>query len=273
MEECSEQILTVHVNVICWHGHCANASKIAREVVPVADQVTIVYSHRRPGTLSNVIQFFETSEDWFFGRKFEVALQMNRCDVMLQIQADAVSESWSDLVLACQRDFLRYKKLGVWGPNVWWTPYPLELVKVGQVIDGGLTPVLQTDGIVWALRRQVLDRLSEFDYSHNNLGWGIDWCAICFAYANALTVARNVSVGVDHPKARGYSSKEAQNEMDLFLDQQTSEEKVLKSLFDEIIRSRRQRGSLWGREFEHDWRSLEIIRVLKERAIDRLVRR
>ena len=238
--ESGEASPSLHVNIISWGTYAERAALIARDVIDVAQQVSIVYSHDRPPVASDCVQLVETSAGDFFGRKFHKAIGLNVCEVMLQIQADAVCDDWSALVKACREDFNTVETLAVWGPNVSWTPYPTELVRVETATRrNGLVSVVQTDGIVWALRAPVIERLGALDYSANNLGWGIDWCAVCFAYANSWLVARNLSHVVSHEKARGYDGRQAAAEMRAFLKQQTPRESMLRSMFVELISARR----------------------------------
>lgn len=88
--------------------------------------------------------------------------------------------------------------------------------------------VSQTDGIVLMLNAEVVQRLSILEYDNNNLGWGIDWLAICFCYVNNLFVVRDHNLMVTHPKGRGYDRIEAKSQMIQFLNaNMTMQEKLI----------------------------------------------
>ena len=79
--------------------------------------------------------------------------------------------------------------------------------------------VAQVDFNCWALSPRVVERMGMFDYSHNKLGWGTDWAALAFCFANRLLVVRDLAIKVDHPKSRSYDSSMAEEQMRLFLNQ------------------------------------------------------
>jgi hypothetical protein len=86
--------------------------------------------------------------------------------------------------------------------------------------------VALVDGIVWALSATVCTRLQSFDYRYNNLGWGMDWAATCFAHSTGMDVLVDDSVHVNHPSSRGYSPDSAEARMERFLEQMNEREKV-----------------------------------------------
>ena len=171
---------------------------------------------------------------WFFGKKFEHSINSNRGDIFLLIHADADVDDWQELVIRCRSAFAAFADLGVWAPNIDYTPWTSNRTSIGM-LTGEHEIVAQTDGIVWALSCLVVERLKKFDYTNNNLGWGIDWAAIAFAFANRLLVLRDHSIHVRHPKGTGYQHERANLQMRGFLQQLTLQERLILVLLERSI--------------------------------------
>ena len=104
--------------------------------------------------------------------------------------------------------------------------------------------VAQVDFNCWALSPRVVERMGMFDYSHNKLGWGTDWAALAFCFANRLLVVRDLAIKVDHPKSRSYDSSMAEEQMRLFLNQLRVEERSKFSLLKAKIAHNHMRQDL-----------------------------
>ena len=162
---------------------------------------------------------------------------------MLQIQADATSENWPQVIRRCREAHVAYKDLGVWSPDVDCTHWHIEHVRIAQLKDTPFAVVLQTDGIVWSLSESVIQRLREFDYESNNLGWGIDWAAISYAMSHGLMVLRDTSITIRHPKDTGYDKKLASQQQRVFLSQMSLQEKMQFELLNTFIAVRKSLSS------------------------------
>ena len=217
---------TLHVNILAWVGHEEKARAIEQAVTPHADQVSVVYSV--PDNPPHIPDTWTTVDyECFFGCKFKAALDLHESGVMLQIQADAHSDDWGQLISRCRKAFDTHPDLGVWGPDVDYTMFTTDKVFISDFDpDNSLVSVRQTDGIVWALSEKVIDRMRDADYSGNRLGWGIDSMAIAFAYANNMLVLRDTSLLVQHPRGKGYGADEAKQQLDWFLQQMSPQEKI-----------------------------------------------
>lgn len=201
-----------------------NARTIAAALVNQADHVTIIYSNGSEQDETGPGTWVRVPDDWFYGRKFRECLRLHRGGIMLQIQADAESDDWPDVVRRCRNAHIEHENLGVWGPELHYTPWNTALVRTGTLGTTSLALVAQTDGIVWSISGKVLDRLKQLDYDCNNLGWGIDWLAIACARANNLLVVRDLSIKVRHPITTSYSRDLAGQQMQAFLAQMTAQE-------------------------------------------------
>ncbi len=169
----------------------------------------------------------QVSNTKYFGLKFAAALADCASDVLLIIQADALFADWSQIVDCCQARFGQRPQLGLWAPRVDYTPWTPERVDIRLVGDQGLTAVAQTDGVVLAFSRAVMDRLRQLDYGCNNLGWGIDWMAICHCYVHGLEVLREDDQTIMHPPSRGYGWRDAVLQSRKFMRQMNEQEQAM----------------------------------------------
>ena len=117
-------------------------------------------------------------------------------------------------------------ELGIWGPDIDFTTWPTKRVKLFDTGDPQLVGIVQSDCIVWALRRPVVEFLKRFDYTNNNLGYGIDWAAIAHCYATNALVLRDLSLRIRHPMGSGYSHEQAHRQMWGFLNQMDQRERI-----------------------------------------------
>lgn len=214
----------LHAYVICWSGMESSARAIAEAVSRVADSTTVIYSNRNQEDLHGPGRWVRVPDEWFYGRKFEHCLKLHRNGIMLQIQADASFYDWPQLVRRCRDVHRRHPNTGVWGAEVHYTPWDTEIVKTGVLADNDLVLVAHTDGIVWSLAMGVIERLGQFRYDDNNLGWGLDWLAACCARTRNLLVIRDLSLTVQHPPGTGYNHQLAEAQMKKFLLQMTVQE-------------------------------------------------
>jgi hypothetical protein len=211
--------LKVHAIIFCWPGKVSHAQHICASISGSADKVTVIDASTDPVESTSTCEWIRISSDAYFGQQFVHALRLFEHDVMLQIQADASHPDWSVVVNTCRQRFETMPELGIWGPDIDFTTWPTHRVKLFDTGDPQLVGVVQSDCIVWALKRQVVEFLKQFDYSNNNLGYGIDWAAIAHCYANKALVMRDLSLRVLHPAGSGYNREEAHRQMWRFLSQ------------------------------------------------------
>lgn len=230
--------IKIHAFIISWHGMHEKAARIAESIFHLVDELTVIYSNNSGTIESGAGNWVSVPDDWFYGKKFAECLRIYKSGIMLQIQADAISDAWPKVIDRCKNNYLAYKDLGVWAPNIDGTPHFFDQVFIGYMKDTSLAIVTQTDGVVWALAPQVLLRLGQLNYDVNNLGHGIDWFAICYANAHNLLVVRDMSLVVSHPTTRGYDSKNAQIQMRDFFKQMTFQEEAQYYLLDDYMKSR-----------------------------------
>ena len=219
---------TVEVVVISWQGMGDSSRRIAARVEGMANvSLRVIYSNAAEAQEDGPGLWQQVPNTKFFGLKFAAALQDCVSDVLLIIQADALFADWSRIVERCQTRFGQRPKLGLWAPRINYTPWTPERVDVRLVGDQGLTAVAQTDGVVLGLSRPVMERLRRLDYGCNNLGWGIDWIAICYCYMHGLEVLREDDQTVIHPPSRGYGWHDAVLQWRGFMRQMDDQEQII----------------------------------------------
>lgn len=218
----------LHCIIISWGEYYANSAQISAAIADYVDGLTVIYSNESNSGQAGDGKWIRVPDDWFYGRKFERALKEVREDeAMLLIHADAHYDDWPGLAQACRSTLSSIAGVGVWAPAISETPWTEMRVNVAALEGSGLNFVAQTDGVVFAYSSSVLERLRILDYSMNNLGWGIDWIAICSSYVNNLFVVTDQSLTVEHAAGQGYLREDALAQMDVFLRQMTPQESLM----------------------------------------------
>ncbi len=220
---------TVEAFIISWSGKLESARRIARALVSEIESVTIIHSDNFYGENDNNEPFaiHRVDDSYFFGKKFgEIFKVRTPSKSFLLIQADAEFEDWPELIMKL-RHALESFPIGVWAPNVVHSSWRTPKVHVRSLNQTGLIQVTQTDGIVFHVSSEVANQLATFDYTKNNLGWGVDWVAILSALTIGQLVVRDTTVTVRHPRGSGYHQEEAHQQQEEFLDQLTDAQKAL----------------------------------------------
>jgi hypothetical protein len=237
----------MHVFVISWKDQHQNAVKIVAALLPVVESLTLVYSDPNPKLRFKLpCQVIQRPDHLFWGDKFTACLEQFHDDIMLIIQADASCDNWAGLVTSCKNLMHTNPQVGLWAPQIEWSPYDVSITQVAAVPDSTLRMVVQTDGIVLGMSRQVVNRLKQADLSYNTYGWGIDQLATAFAYANNMMAVVDTAIKVQHPKSRGYPEDEAGLQWQQFMSKEmTAQEKILhKLLFAHLMTQNRKHKHL-----------------------------
>jgi hypothetical protein len=232
--------MIIHCIIFCWPGQEQNATNIAQNLVGQVERLTIINASESSLPPQSLCEIIKVDTTYFYGMKFYSALKIFDGDIFLQIQADAASNDWSELVKRCRHVFLS-EDLGIWAPDVNYSYWETKLVQLADTGSNELKEVTQTDCIVWAMSCNVVDRMRKFDYQQNNLGWGIDWAAIAYCYANKLRVIRDTAIHIQHPQGTGYKQDEAAIQMKAFLNQLDSSEKTQYILIQNTIDLNREK--------------------------------
>ncbi len=228
----------LHAFIICWSGREEAARAIAAAIQAEVEFLTVVYSNDAAVPESGAGIWVRVPNAHFFGRKFEFCLHHFAGDVMLMIQADASCGDWKGLAGACRRRFAGEPLLGIWSPEVDFTPWATDKVQFGKTREGDLAFVANTDAIVWGLAGAVVARMRGLNYEGNNLGWGVELLAMAHAMTNNLLAVRDLSVHVAHPRGTGYDRAEAERQGNAFLEQASTQERLQLMLLVQFFRAR-----------------------------------
>jgi hypothetical protein len=233
--------LKLHAMVFSWPGHAHEAFKICTAIAGKADRLTVIDASTDPIPGEGQWDWVKIDKECYFGGQFHSALGVFDGDILLQIQADAWSEDWDLLISACRSRFAQLPELGIWCPEVDFTAWPTEKVKLFAMKNPQLIGVVQTDCIVWAMSRPIVEFLRTLDYSITPLGWGIDWAAIAHAHANNLRVFRDMAVKIHHRiGGSGYDRMEADRQRNEFLNRLSDDDKIQLYLLYSVVAGRPQ---------------------------------
>lgn len=224
--------------VLGWEGKEERARAIAAHLRDHADGVRLVYSTRGSDIAIPGIESMRVASEAYFGGKFAHAISQWSDEAMLLVHADTSAADWREVVAACRRA-LGTPPIKLWAPEIDVTPFPTALVQFEQASTSNYLAVAHTDAIVLGLAPDVVRRLRQLDYRGNNLGWGIDWGALCYTYANNGVAVRDRAVAIRHDPGSGYPPEEAARQMEVFLRQLTLTEQIQYQFLHSMIRARR----------------------------------
>ncbi len=217
----------IHAFVVSWAGKHANSIDIAEKIEKCVSRTTIIYSDPDGEmSLQTSCEAVRVPNDWFWGRKFKVCLDLCESDLMIVIQGDVNCNNWDAAIVKCAQSFGSNERIGVYAPMVDYAYFDLNKTFIERLNDSSLSIVALVDGIVFAISRPVVNRLKNLSYDDNKYGWGILWAAVSYAYSNGLIAVLDDSVKVSHPESRGYDSEVAYQQMILFLQQLSFDERV-----------------------------------------------
>ena len=219
---------SLHSFIISWSGRHEKAAMIATAVAATSNAVTVVYSSpdeqpapkfpcpaiRRPNRL-------------LWEDKFRAALNACRSDILLIIHADCETDDWSKVPASCRKAFTDVPRAAVWSPLIDGTIHNITRTLIHDIAGTDYAVVTQTDGIVFAITRPVMERMKKAVLDRNPHGWGIDTMMNCYAYSKGMFSIIDRGVAVHHPAGSGYDRSEAQSQMNIFLEQLTPEEEAI----------------------------------------------
>lgn len=233
----------IHAFVVSWKGQHANAAHIAAAIDKDVDALTIVFSDPDPAVAPPATcQMIRTDNALYWADKFSTCLQTidmdAGTDVMLLIHADCSSEDWAGMVQRCRKVMGKSASIGLWAPQLDGAGISLNLTKAVSSNDS-LTLVTYVEALVFAMTLPVIKRLKKYDYSQNKFGWGIDWAISAFVVTHNLVALVDSSVRVTHPAGRGYDGAEARDQMSVFSQQMSPQEKVYFAMASSHVRLNR----------------------------------
>ena len=214
----------LHACIISWSHQEKKAEAIANTSAPLVDKLTVIYSTEDESSFEGHGNWVKVPNHFYFGKKFEKMLKLHRGDILLNIQADCESEDWGHLIKRCREAFQKQSQLWLWAPLIDFTPWTNKHVELSYNPITKESLVTQTDSLVWAFAKPLIQKMKLLNYKKNNFGWGIDWIASTYAFHNKHLVVRDQSILVRHPKGTGYDVTKAYMQQKKFLSQLTEKE-------------------------------------------------
>lgn len=218
----------IHIYIISWAGQHENALKIAKTLESNNYKISIVYSDPiNELSIFDDIDSIKRPNDLFWADKFQACLKTFDSDIMMVIHADCFYEDWNRLASICDNTMSSFQDIGVWSPLIDNTYFQIDKTRIGKISnEPPLTVVAQTDGIIFALDKSIANRMKSVNYSGNIYGWGIEWIFVSYSYSVNKLVVIDDSIHVNHSNDRGYPSEAAYNQMNVFLNQLGTFEKI-----------------------------------------------
>ncbi len=240
--QASGKIEDINIFIISWKGQHESAAVIADELYKSFKNVTIVYSDPDPdfsftGGYSATVR----PNNLFWADKFSTCINQCNTDVMLVIHADCSCENWTGLAQKMRSTLIEWPDIWVLAPLIDGASYELEATRIGLLGSAGLEIVAETDGIIFALRRPVVERMKRADYSKNLYGWGISAMFCAFALQSQKLIVVDKLIKAIHPPTRGYDSTNSWSMRTEFLKQLNRHEKILAFLLRFYVSHRQKR--------------------------------
>ena len=234
----------IHVCIVSWKGTHDNASFIANQLSSINDHVSIIYSDPNPEYSPKVsCRLIKRPNELFWSDKFKACLNASECEHLLVIHADCKYLNWLDLVCKYDEAIQKISNLGIWAPEVSFTPYSLDIISIYTINNTHYEIVCFIDALVFGFSKAIQSRMHLINYQNNKYGWGIDRIMACHALSINKFLIVDKSIQVEHPEVRGYSALEAKEEMIEFLMQLSLSERIYARLIQSYVTSNIQKKS------------------------------
>lgn len=216
---------SIHLFIISWPGQHLKALAIANSLQNVCENITIVYSDNDEQSVADGLwKKIRRKEPSFWSDKFQTAIHLCNSEIMVVIHADCTCSNWT-LLLSKIHEAMQNPKISVYSPYVLGSPWSLKYTQLMDQDKTSLKNVALVDALVFALKKPIIMRMRELNYSSNTYGWGIDWFFTCASYALGYRVVMDTSIRVLHKVGTGYNQNQASTEMKTFLLQMNDLEK------------------------------------------------
>ena len=216
------------VFIISWPGQHENARLIAEKVSRTKAKVTIVYSDTNPNFVLNApCNLIKRPNDLFWEDKFKSCMDAAGDSGVLIIHADCSCEDWAFLVNRCEDVIIENKDIGVWAPQIEGTPFHVNVSGIIKIKDSQLVLSALTDGIIFYLSPEIINRMRQVSYGGNKFGWGIESLFCSAAHCKSKLVVIDLAVKVLHPLGKtGYDVRAAKHGWVEFLNQFSVMERI-----------------------------------------------
>lgn len=222
---------SLQICIISWAGQHLAAVRIAHALQASRARVCIVYSDPDPETLlAAPCQTMRTDNALFWADKFSRSLALAGEGDLLIIHADCDCDDWLALVSRCLAGFSLSPTVQMWAPEVRGADYPLKVTTLMEVGGTSMHVSVYVEGLVFAIRQGVVQRMRQLDFRANIYGWGIDAVMAAHIYAGGNMALVDSSIQVRHAPGRGYPSDQALKQMQGFMSQMSVPEVVMYKL-------------------------------------------
>lgn len=103
------------------------------------------------------------------------------------------------------------KKVGIYSPNVRWTPWTYNPWLLEDIEDG-IKNVVATDSVTWSLSTDLARKIGSIDLNINRFGWGIEILAAWYSYLEGRYVVRDYKIRCEHPRHTAYDRNQADSQ-------------------------------------------------------------
>lgn len=224
--------------IISWSGQHKSACLIAEQISKKYKNVYIVYSDPDPDfVLEAQCHVIKRPNELFWADKFKACLDASGTEGMLVIHADCQCKDWLMLVERCKQVTEKNKNIAVWAPKIDGTYWHVDVTQILKIKKYNIILSSFTDGIVFYLAPNVIDRMRRVDYDKNEFGWGIDLLFCSYAHMMKKYVVTDLMVEVEHPKEiTGYDIDKALSGKKIFLQQFSMQERITYELLNSHVR-------------------------------------
>jgi hypothetical protein len=196
-----------------WKAHEAEAVELERRLGRLI-QVTVINSEE--GLSAPRDHWVHLDDSAYFSAQWNKAIGLFEGDLLFHIQADAHCNDFERL-LERAASFFGRGDVGVYEPNVDFSPYQYDTSRLRAIGDGGFEVPI-TDQTCWFVAADVLAELPPVEVSVNRYGWGISAAVAAVCRLQQKLCVRDSRVSIVHPPTRGYSSETAGRERDAYLE-------------------------------------------------------
>jgi len=136
-------------------------------------------------------------------------------EALLFVSSDVEIDNPLGLVRRAER-CLEDKRIGVYAPSMETSDH-LQM-RTGK--NQGLRVVVFVEGVIFAVRKKLIDRLCPVDPAVNRLGWALDVHLGYLALQSGLRSVVDDGIQIRHAPGRGYQDEEARQQAEKWLGAQ-----------------------------------------------------
>jgi len=148
----------------------------------------------------------------YYSGQWNEALRLAQGDILMIVNSDVEVPSPRKLLSKCRRFYEEHgDRAGLYAPNHYWTPWTYKVHMLPDM-GNGLKKVPATDSTIWAISRDIANKVGPMDLNVNKLGWGIEVVAAFYCHQQGKLVVRDYSLKLKHPEGSAYDRVKADQE-------------------------------------------------------------